>query len=146
MPADVFIDTNVLVYAHDLDAGAKHEKAKGLLTGLWQLKPLPWISVQVLQELLVTLRRKGISATDARAVVEAYTRWRVVEYDVDLLRIGLTEMERWQLSFWDGLILAAARRARVPTILSEDLSDEQNYHGIKVENPFRVTCKTSSKP
>lgn len=139
MPADFFIDTNVLVYAHDLDAGAKHEKAKRLLADLWLSKPLPWISVQVLQELLVTLRRKGVSATDASETVEAYTRWRVVENDVDLLRAGMAEMERWQLSFWDGLILAAARRARVRTILSEDLSHEQNYHGVKVENPFRVT-------
>jgi len=137
MPADIFIDTNVLVYAHDIDAGDKHEEAKRLLTKLWQSTPLPWISIQVLQELLVTLRRKGISAIDARDTVEAYTNWRVVENDVALLKTGMKEMERWQLSFWDSLILAAARHARVLTILSEDLSNKQDYHGIRVENPFQ---------
>jgi len=136
MSADVFIDTNVLVYAHDLDAGEKHEKAKRLLSGFWQSKPLPWISVQVLQELLVTLRRKGVSVGAARETVEAYTHWRVVENDVDLLKSGMAEMERSQLALWDGLILAAARRAHVPTIMSEDLSDKRDYHGIRVENPF----------
>jgi predicted nucleic acid-binding protein len=46
-------------------------------------------------------------------------------------------MERWQLSLWDSLILAAARRAAVTTIYSEDLSDEQDYEGIRILNPFR---------
>lgn len=137
MSGDVFIDTNVLVYAHDLDAGKKHEEAKRLLAGLWLSKPLPWISIQVLQELLVTLRRRGVPADVARETVDAFTRWRVVDNDVGLLREGMAEMERWQLSFWDGLILAAARRAHVVTILSEDLSDEQDYGGVRIQNPFR---------
>jgi len=136
MPANVLIDTNVLVYAHDLDAGEKHEQAKQLVSDLWLYNPLPWVSVQVLQELLVTLRRKGVKTAEARETVDAYTRWRVVENDVGLLKAGMAEMERWQLSFWDGLILAAARRARVSTIFSEDLSHEQNYGGIHVQNPF----------
>jgi predicted nucleic acid-binding protein len=144
MPADVFVDTNVLVYAHDLDAGEKHETAKRLVADCWQSKPLPWISIQVLQELLVTLCRRGIALNDACETVKAYTRWRVVENDLGLLRDGMAEMERWQLSFGDGLILAAARRAHVPTILSEDLSDEQNYHGIRITNPFRLAQLSGS--
>jgi len=136
MPGEVFIDTNVLVYAHDADAGEKHETAKQLLTDAWQSKPLPWLSVQVLQELLVTLRRKGVALTDARNTVEDYTHWCIVENDVDLLRSGMAEMERWQLSFWDGLILAAARSVGVATVWSEDLSDEQDYDGVRVVNPF----------
>lgn len=137
MPADVFVDTNVLVHALDSDAGEKHERAKELLTELWQSKPLPWLSVQVLQELLVTLRRKGVEALEARETVEAYMRWRVVENSLELLKTGIVEMERWQLSLWDGLILAAARSVRVATVYSEDLSDEQDYGGIRVQNPFR---------
>lgn len=138
MPDKLFIDTNILVYAHDLDAGEKHNKAKELIANFWLSKPLPWISVQVLQELLVTLRRKGVAPALARETVDAYTHWRVVENDVGLLRAGMAEMERWQLSFWDGLILAAARRAHAKTILSEDLSHGQNYNGIIVQNPFRT--------
>lgn len=137
MPADIFIDSNVLVYAHDADAGEKHEKAKRLLTEFWQSKSFPWLSVQVLQEVLVTLQRKGVALTDARQTVEDYMLWRVVENDIDLLRAGMVEAERWQISLWDALILAATRRAGVPTLWSEDLSDEQDYGGIRVVNPFR---------
>ncbi len=138
MPADLFVDTNVLVYAYDVDAGDKHEQAKDLLKGLWKAQPLPWISVQVLQELLVTLRRKGVSAAEARETVEDQMRWRVVENSVGVFKAGLYEMERWQLSLWDGLILAAARSVGVSTVYSEDLSDEQDYDGILIVNPFRA--------
>jgi predicted nucleic acid-binding protein len=137
MPADVFVDTNVLVYAHDVDAGEKYECAKQLLIDLWRSDSLPWLSVQVLQELLVTLRRKGVAPLEARETVEAYMRWRVVENSLELLNAGIAEMERWQLSLWDGLILAAARSMGVKTLYSEDLSDEQDYGGIRVQNPFR---------
>jgi predicted nucleic acid-binding protein len=136
MPAEAFVDTNVLVYAHDLDAGKKHECAKRLISDFWHSKPVPWISVQVLQELLVTLQRKGVAAPEARKTVEDYMRWRVVENDLTLLRAGMIEMERWQLSFWDGLILAAARTVGATTVWSEDLSDRQDYSGIRVVNPF----------
>jgi predicted nucleic acid-binding protein len=136
MPADLFVDTNVLVYAYDTDAGKKHEQAKRLVADLWKMKPLPWLSVQVLQELLVTLRRKGVSASEARETVEDQMRWRVVENSLGLLKAGISEMERWQISLWDGLILAAARSVSARTVYSEDLSDEQDYNGIRVVNPF----------
>ena len=138
MPADVFVDTNILVYAHDLDAGEKHKRAKQLVAELWRSEPFPWLSIQVLQELLVTLRRKGVPAPEARETVEAYMHWRVVDNDRKLLSAGMTEMERWQLSFWDGLILAAARSVGIKTVCSEDLSDTQDYGGIRVENPFET--------
>jgi predicted nucleic acid-binding protein len=137
MTGDVFIDTNVLVYAHDLDAAEKHEQAKRLLTDLWQAKPLPWLSVQVLQELLVALRRKGVASVEARKTVEDYTHWRIVENDVGLFKAGMAEMDRWQLSLWDGLILAAARSVSVTTVWSEDLNDRQDYGGVRVMNPFQ---------
>lgn len=137
MSAEVFVDTNILVYAHDLDAGAKHERAKQLVGECWQSFPLPWISVQVLQELLVTLRRKGVEPVAARQTVEDYSLWRVVENDLALFRAGMDQMTRWQISFWDGLILAAARSRGATIIWSEDLNDEQDYDGVRVRNPFR---------
>ena len=136
MPAEVFIDTNVLVYAHDLDAGQKHDVARDLLLGFWSAKPWPWISVQVLQELLVTLRRKGVAADDVRETIHDYMRWRVVGNSVDLLKSGMEEMDRWQLSLWDSIIIAAARSVGATRIYSEDLSHEQDYEGIRVVNPF----------
>jgi predicted nucleic acid-binding protein len=86
----------------------------------------------------VTLRRKGVAAIEARKVVEDFTHCRVVENDLVLLRSGMAEMERWQISFCDGLILAAARSVGVTTVWSEDLSHEQDYAGIRVLNPFRM--------
>lgn len=140
MPAEVFIDTNILVYAHDKDAGRKHEAAKKLVTELWQQDQWPCLSVQVLQELYVNLQRKGVSIIEARETVKDYTTWRVVENSVALLEEGMDEMERWKLSFWDSLILAAARRMAASIIYSEDLSDTQDYEGIRILNPFIKTC------
>jgi len=136
MPVELFVDTNILVYAHDIEAGAKHEKAKSLVAEAWYYSPPPWLSIQVLQELLVTLRRKGIDAEEARHTVEDYMQWRVVENTVSLFGIGLDEMDRWQLSLWDAMVLAAARRAGATTIWSEDMSEDQDYDGIRVVNPL----------
>lgn len=136
MADSVFIDTNILVYAHDLDAGRRHETAKQLIQDLWSKPAWPCISVQVLQELAVNLMRKGVSLQDARGIARDYAAWRVVENTVPLLEAALDEMARWQLSFWDSLILAAAREAGASVIYSEDLGAGQDYGGIRVENPF----------
>lgn len=136
MPDDVFIDTNVLVYAHDLDAGRKHQVARQLIETQWCKPVWPCISVQVLQELAVNLVRKGVSLQETRETVRDYTAWRVAENTVPLLEAALDEMARWRLSFWDALILAAAREAGASIIYSEDLSAGQDDGGICVENPF----------
>jgi predicted nucleic acid-binding protein len=136
MADSVFIDTNVLVYAHDLDAGRKHQVARQLVQVQWSKPVWPCISVQVLQELAVNLLRKGVSLQETRETVRDYTAWRVAENTVPLLEAALDEMARWQVSFWDGLILAAARGAGASVIYSEDLSAGQDYGDIRVENPF----------
>ena len=136
MNGEIFIDTNILVYAHDRDAGKRHERAKQLVTDLWRQEQWPSVSVQVLQELYVNLYRKGISIPEARTTVQDYAAWNVVENRFSLLEEGIDEMERWQLSFWDSLILAAARRAGASVIYSEDFSSQQDYGGIRVQNPI----------
>ena len=136
MTADVFIDTNVLVYAYDLDAGVRHETAQALVAEAWQGPQTPWISVQVLQELLAALRKGGVSLRQACKIVTPHMHWRVIETDVALFRSGMKEALRWQVSHWDGLILAAARRAGVKTLLSEDFNTGQDYGGIRAVNPF----------
>ena len=137
MPVEVFVDTNILVYAHDIEAGAKHERAKEVVAEAWRYSPLPWLSIQVLQELLVTLRRKGIEPREARRTVEDYMQWRVVENTLSVFAIGLDEVDRWQVSLWDAMILAAARCAAVETVWSEDLSEGQDYGGIAIVNPLK---------
>jgi predicted nucleic acid-binding protein len=136
MPADVFIDTNLLVYAHDTDAGEKHATAQGLISDMWMEDQWPCLSVQVLQELFVNLTRKGVPGSEAESIVSDYSGWRVVENSVDLLHMAFREHARWGLSFWDSLIVAAARKVGCRRLLSEDLSPEQDYDGISVVNPF----------
>lgn len=136
MTAECFIDTNILVYAHDREAGDKHNIAKDLVADFWHEDQWPSISVQVLQEFYVNLQRKGVPIPEARDAVKDYAAWPVIENSVALLEAGINEMERWQLSLWDGLILAAARYAGAVVVYSEDLSDTQDYGGIRVENPF----------
>ena len=136
MNADVFVDTNVLVYAHDRDAGEKHVKAARLIAGFWERRERPSVSIQVLQELHVNLVRKGIAPDRSAQIVSRYLSWRVVGNTRHLLRQAFAEQQRWQLSFWDSLILAAARRASVSTLWSEDLNTGQDFDAITVVNPL----------
>lgn len=137
MSADhLFVDTNILVYAHDLDAGIKHRLAAARVKELWYRAVSPSISVQVLQEFYVNLIRKGISPETARDTTTNYMQWNVVDNDRSLLKDGMRLKERWKISFWDALILAAAIRSKARIIWSEDLNSNQNYNGITVINPF----------
>lgn len=132
----IFVDTNILVYAHDRDAADKHRTAKDKVAHLWSRPLAPAISVQVLQELYVNLIRKDVSANDARQTVSDYCAWHIVDNDRALLMEGIGLWERWQSSFWDALILAAAKRAQASIIWSEDFNTDQTYDGIVVVNPL----------
>lgn len=132
----VFLDTNILVYAHDRAAGRKRVTARRRVRELWELDRPPSISVQVLQELYVNLIRKQVPAKAARETVADYLEWHVVDNDRDLLIAGISEGERWKLSFWDALIVAAARRAGADIIWSEDLNPGQRFDGVVVVNPL----------
>ena len=132
----IFVDTNILVYAHDRDAADRHRTAKDRVADLWNRPMAPAISVQVLQELYVNLIRKDVSADDARQTVTDYCAWHVVDNDCALLMEGIGLRERWQTSFWDALILAAAKRAQAGVIWSEDFNTGQTYDGMVVVNPL----------
>ena len=134
--SQIFVDTNILVYAHDRDAADKHLVARDRVAELWRLPVAPAISVQVLQELLVNLVRKEIPQAEARRTVVDYGAWNVVDNDQTLLLAGIDLQARWQSSFWDALILAAARRARAGVIWSEDFNIAQDYDGIVAVNPL----------
>lgn len=139
MSARTFVDTNVLVYAHDRSAGRKHEVARNLVERLWQERS-GVVSTQVLQELYVNIRRKAgspLSAAKARQVVEDYLTWPVVVNDGDAILRAVEVERRFGLSFWDSLIVQAAQEAGTPVICSEDLSHGQEYGPVTVENPFR---------
>lgn len=135
--AQVFVDTNILVYAHDARADQRHRQAQQRLRELAAGPIAPAISAQVLHELYVNLVRLGAAPKAAREVVTAYTEWEVISNDALLACEGMTCAERWKISLWDALILAAAKRAGATILWSEDLNEGQDYDGVVVVNPLR---------
>ena len=134
----LFVDTNVLVYAHDRGAGEKHEVARSLVERLW-LDRSGAISTQVLQELYVNVRRKAavpISITEARRLIEDYLSWEVVVNDGSSVLRALEVEARYGISFWDALIVQAAEQCGAAVLYSEDLSAGQRYGSIEVVDPL----------
>ncbi len=135
----VFVDTNILVYAHDAAAGAKHERAKHLVAAFWLAAEKPAISTQVIAELHVNLVRKlKVTVHEAAEIAATYLdNWAVVDADASLIHDAWEIQLRWQLSFWDSQMLAAARRANASEVWTEDLNDGQDYGGAVAFNPFK---------
>jgi predicted nucleic acid-binding protein len=133
-----FVDTNILMYAHDSAAGEKHVRAKALVEELWENRSGA-VSTQVLQELAVNLRRKAKKPLDAKAtrdIIADYLAWHVVVNGGDSILEALELEARYQLSFWDALVVQAAHVAGAEILYSEDLSDGQRYGTVRVKNPL----------
>jgi len=138
MTGKPFVDTNILIYAHDLDAGKKHEQARDLIGGLWKAGG-GVLSTQVLQEFYVNLTRKipqPISPAVARNLITLYRTWQVEINTVDTLLRASEYQERNQLSFWDAMIVASAVQGGATELLTEDLNAGQLIQGVRVVNPF----------
>jgi len=137
MSAKTFVDTNVLIYAHDVDAKAKHETARGILRELWSQRT-GVLSVQVLQEFYVNVTRKiatPLSKNEARRVVNSYAIWCTETTPAEIATAFRIEDES-RIGFWDALMVAAAAKSGAGRILSEDLNARQTIAGIRIENPF----------
>lgn len=133
-----FVDTNILVYAHDLDAGHKYERAAGIVKSLWE-QGTGVISVQVLQEFYVNVTRKipePLPLTHARGLIGAYSAWQVEVPAAETVIMASEIQQRNQLSFWDAMILATAMTGGVESLLTEDLNHGQILEGVRIENPF----------
>jgi predicted nucleic acid-binding protein len=133
-----FVDTNILMYAHDSAAGEKHLRAKALVEQLWESRSGA-VSTQVLQELAVNLRRNAKKPLDAKAtrdIIADYLAWQVVVNGGDSILEALELEARYQLSFWDALVVHAAQVAGAEILYSEDLSDGQRYGTVRVKNPL----------
>jgi predicted nucleic acid-binding protein len=131
-----FFDTNVLVYADDKSAPAKQKLALGLLAE-HRRDASGVVSLQVLQEYFVTATRKlGVEAHVARRKVELLAEFDVAAPDVaDILAaIDLHRLHR--LSFWDALILRAAKQSGCRVLFSEDMQGQREFDGLRVVNPF----------
>ena len=132
-----FVDTNVLIYAHDIDAGAKHEIAKRIMRELWSERT-GLLSTQVLQEFYVNVTRKiasPLSKVSARAVINSYASWCIENTLVDISTAFRIEDES-QIGFWDALIIASAAKGGAMRLVSEDLNSGQTVMGILIDNPF----------
>lgn len=133
-----FVDSNVLIYAHDLDAGDKHDRAADIVTGLWASRN-GVLSTQVLQEFYVNVTRKiskRIPRAKAREIIRNYALWQTeVIHPADVIRASEIEGTT-KIGFWDALIVTAAVNAGAAKLLSEDLNDGQVIAGVTIENPF----------
>ncbi len=139
MKGKAFIDTNILIYAHDLDAGYKNEISAEVVRNLWENRT-GIISTQVLQEFYVNVTRKissPLSKSKARGIIESYLVWHIELNGVKTILFASEIEERHQLSFWDSLIIAAAYNAKADKIFTEDLNHGQIIEGILIENPFK---------
>jgi predicted nucleic acid-binding protein len=133
-----FVDTNILVYAHDRSAGEKHIRARALVEQLWHSGE-GVLSTQVLQELCVNLRRKSnhpLSSDEMIRLIEDYLSWEVVVNSPDSAVQALQLEARYKVSFWDALILHAAETAGAAVLYSEDLAAGQRYGSTRVINPL----------
>ena len=137
----VFVDTNVLVYAHDATETVRQPVAQSLISDLWRTRSGA-LSTQVLQEFYVVATRKfdpPMPRRQARDLVDAYSHWQLVEIDVALIVAASQLEERHTLSFWDALIVEAARRAGATRLVTEDLQSGRRLAGMLIDNPFTST-------
>ena len=137
MTALVFVDTNVLIYAMDEGNPKKQEAAQMWRAELWKTR-CGRVSFQVLQEFYSNISRKWPAArTHAQAEIRSLLAWKPISMDGDILDRAWRIEERYKISFWDALIVSAAKAASCRYLLTEDLQAEQELDGVVVVNPFR---------
>lgn len=133
-----FVDTNILVYAHDRTTDLKHERAKALIERLWDSGE-GILSTQVLQELCINLRRRikePLPTAQVRQLIRDYSTWQIVVNTPDSILHSLELEARYVISFWDALILNAAIIGGASLVYSEDLAANQKYGPVQVVNPL----------
>jgi len=135
-----FVDTNILVYAHDLSAANKHVIAREILLNLWNSRN-GCLSIQVLQEFYVTVTRKvnkPISPEKASQIISDLGQWQVHVPGVPDILKAITFQQRLKLSFWDALIICSAKQSGCELIWTEDLNNSQDYEGVRACSPFNL--------
>ena len=141
MSGKAFVDSNILVYAHDRREIRKSQSARALLDQLW-LEKRGVLSTQVLQEFCVNARRKFVKPMELKevhGVMQVYQQWQVVINTPESILRALAVEEQYQLSFWDAMIVQAAESANCEILYSEDFAHGREYEGVRVVNPFVET-------
>jgi predicted nucleic acid-binding protein len=140
MSVKCFVDTNILVYGHDDSAGIKHERALKIIDDLWDSRD-GVLSTQVLQEFCVTVRRLNPSCAGSylQQLVRELSSWEVVVNTGKSILNALGIESRYQISFWDALIVNAAQIGRADVLYTEDLNDGQLFGSVRVVNPLKIS-------
>jgi predicted nucleic acid-binding protein len=137
-PAPEFVDTNVFVYAYDQSAGRKRDLALRLLDRLWVART-GCLSLQILQEFYVSATgrlRPALTPSEAASETSTLAQWRVHAPGPSDLLSAIDLHQRFQVSFWDAMVLQSAVRMGCQILWTEDLSHDQTYAGVTVKNPF----------
>lgn len=132
-----FLDTNILIYADDADAGAKRDTAREILRDAITSGE-GVVSTQVLQEFFVISTKKlGVEPALVRRKVELLAEMDLVQIDLALILAAIDLQQLHSFSFWDALIVRAAFTAGCGMLVTEDLQHGQVVDGVRIENPFR---------
>lgn len=135
-----FFDSNILIYSFDSNSPKKRDRAQLLVDSKME-QSVAVVSYQVLQEFVNVMRKGNAPQMSVERcqlyVAEMLEQCEVVRQSKELLNTGLVIHKRYQVSWYDALILAAAQISGCPVLYSEDLSDLQVYDGVQVVNPFR---------
>jgi predicted nucleic acid-binding protein len=132
------VDANILVYAFDTSAGDKQSRAKNLLDRLWS-EGSGCLSVQVLQEFFVTVTKKvpkPVTVDEAADRIREFSAWRVFAPKAEDVLAAISLHKRARLNFWDAMVVEAAHQLGCTTLWTEDLTDGQTLHGVRIRNPF----------
>lgn len=144
MIGPVFVDTNVFVYLHDDSEPEKKTRADEWISLLVRGRS-GRVSFQVLQELYYTLtskRRLNVDVAEARLIVRELVVWQPIAADLAMLNRAWALQDRFPLSWWDALIIAAAQTCECKVLLTEDLQDGQEFGAVRVVNPFASLDRT----
>lgn len=133
-----FVDSNVLLYAHDSRNRPKQRRAEAWLDWLWQ-RAVAHVSWQVLQEFYSNaVLKMQVPPHHARAAVSAWAKWNPPDVTLGLLERAWHWTDEAKISFWDSMIVAAAERARCRYLLSEDFQTGREFGAITVVSPFEL--------
>jgi predicted nucleic acid-binding protein len=138
MKDKIFLDTNVIVYAHDRSSGKKNTIAMEIMEYLWERKK-GVISVQVMQEFYVCVTTKILKPLPLKVagnILEYLLNWDLIINDEYITIKAIDLQEKYRFSFWDSLIVQSAIQSQAYTLFSEDLSDGQIIENVKIVNPF----------
>ena len=146
--SSVFVDANVLLYAVDETDPAKQQRARQWIAACWQRR-CGRLSTQVLNEFYANARKRfsnAISAGDARADVRRYQLWNPWLIDQATIETAWAAESRYQLNYWDALMVAAAQHMGCTLLLTEDMQHDQQIDGVRIVNPFLVSPEILDTP